>query len=179
MGDGAYNGFHVKYRMSQSARVNSAIKRGLVERPEKCLTCCQTEGIIMGHQEDYDFPYAYFPVCYVCHRMIHQRFKRPELYLRYRAALRLGYRSEPFTFYGWRLWNSRFKNEDWETWTGSWGNELGDQTLLRMLPMQDFQTIPDGLRCSQGDGLIVSQYVPIDDLWPESARTTKLSASTP
>ncbi|MDC7784790.1 hypothetical protein PQJ75_00795 [Rhodoplanes sp. TEM] len=57
--------------------------------------------MIDAHAEDYSEPFAAgktdeFHLCFVCHMMVHCRFKNRDAWDRYRTAIREGKRSRPF-----------------------------------------------------------------------------------
>lgn len=60
--------------------------------PECCDICGQTEGHLEWHSEDYSDPFdlghiGKFGLCYVCHMMLHCRFKNKQAWEVYGAAL--------------------------------------------------------------------------------------------
>ena len=64
------------------------------------MGCGQDRGVIGGHSEDYGEPFddhiGAFGLCYCCSMMVHCRFRYPDAWDRYRAAVRKGAIFEPF-----------------------------------------------------------------------------------
>ena len=91
-----YNGFSPQQRARAGAWVRGQIDSGAVPRPARCLACGQAEGVLDYHTEDYSEPfgphiYAY-PLCYICHIMLHCRSKDERQWNDYKAKVRAGYR---------------------------------------------------------------------------------------
>ena len=53
-----------------SYKVSQAIKKGLLEKPSRCVVCGR-DGRVGGHHKDYDLPYDVMWVCASCHKKIH------------------------------------------------------------------------------------------------------------
>lgn len=80
---GQYNGFTPAERAKGGAAYNAAIRSGVVKSPTQCEACQAAEGVT-GHNEDYETPLQFFEVCFLCHMMIHCRYRdvgRWQLYL--------------------------------------------------------------------------------------------------
>ena len=76
----SYNGFDPKQRYKALAYHKEQIATGnKPARPECCHACGQTEGVLVWHSEDYSEPFGEHigehGLCYVCHMMIHCRFR--------------------------------------------------------------------------------------------------------
>ncbi len=93
-----YNGFSPEQRNRAQAWLREQWDAGLA-RPSVCCACGQDQGVIDAHAEDYSEPFGphlhQFPMCYRCHMMIHCRFRNPEAWDKYRAAIRSGIRYAP------------------------------------------------------------------------------------
>ena len=98
-GMGPYNGFSGDQRNRAQRWLNEGFAAGLFPRPTICRACGQTQGIIDSHAEDYSEPFGphllEYPLCVVCHMMLHWRFRDPALWDRYRALIAAGYRHPP------------------------------------------------------------------------------------
>jgi hypothetical protein len=85
--------------------LNREYAAGRRRRPTVCDGCGQTAGIIEAHSEDYSEPYGdhigQFGFCYRCHMMLHCRFRDPEAWERYKAAIVGGCRFRPFLTRNW------------------------------------------------------------------------------
>lgn len=96
----SYNGFSGEYRLKIGRFQEAEFAAGRAKRPTKCLACGQTEGRIIAHLEDYDDPIqGIMGLCNRCHLMVHCRFRAPEMWDGYRAAIRAGIRYRPA--YSW------------------------------------------------------------------------------
>jgi len=93
-----YNGFTPNQRLKALAWLKRQYAAGTRTPPSSCDACGQTDGVIEPHDEDYSEPYGdhtgSIGVCYRCHMMIHCRFKNPDGWKQYRAAVRRGLRFE-------------------------------------------------------------------------------------
>ena len=58
-------------------RFSKQIKRGVVERPEKC-SHCGSAGMIIPHHHDYEKPYSVIWLCSKCHGESHRKYDRLE-----------------------------------------------------------------------------------------------------
>ena len=107
----AYNGFSPKLRLESLAWIKEQYALGKLNKPAQCCACGQTAGIIDWHAEDYSKPFGdhllKFPLCYVCHMIIHCTLNDPERFKMYHEAIMSGYR---FNAYYSRDFD-RFKNE--------------------------------------------------------------------
>jgi len=92
----AYNGFPGAQRIRALKWLNAEYAARRRRRPTKCDACGQTAGIIQAHSEDYSEPFGphigEHGLCYVCHMMIHCRFRAPGIWERYRQRVRSGWR---------------------------------------------------------------------------------------
>ena len=87
----AYNGFTPYQRQQAGAWIRAQIAAGR-QPPTTCCACGQDAGVIDNHQEDYSKPYGEhlfrFPLCYLCHMMLHCRHRGPDAWDSYRAHVR-------------------------------------------------------------------------------------------
>ncbi len=94
-----YNGFSGAERQQSYDWLKREMATGRIPQPEACIFCRQTEGPIVYHAEDYSRPYGphiwAYPVCWLCHMIIHCRFSRPEAFEAYKAVLNSGRRFKP------------------------------------------------------------------------------------
>ena len=63
-----------KYKEKQNSRLklNEAIKKGFITRPEKCYNC-EKIGKVEGHHDDYSKPYDVVWLCKRCHNTLHRK----------------------------------------------------------------------------------------------------------
>jgi hypothetical protein len=103
----SYNGFSPQQRQDAF----NWLKTQKRPEPTTCHACSQTEGPIMFHSEDYSAPYGdhigQYHLCYICHMMVHCRFRAPERWLEYKRAVAQGFRYEPIGK-NWPLFTARF-----------------------------------------------------------------------
>jgi hypothetical protein len=97
----SYNGFSPEQRDKAQRWLRSEWSFGRLARPSVCCVCGQDKGIIDAHAEDYSEPFAagktdQFHLCYVCHMMVHCRFKNRDNWRAYRSEVRLSGRARPF-----------------------------------------------------------------------------------
>ena len=96
----SYNGFTSHRRMKAYRWLMAEYEAGRRTRPISCDGCGQNQGLIEPHSEDYSEPYGdhigQFGVCYVCHMIIHCRFKAPERWQLYCEQMRAGAIFKPF-----------------------------------------------------------------------------------
>lgn len=106
---GYYNGFSPIERRKRSNVVRPAMRRGEIRSPEQCHACGQVPAI--GHSEDYgDLTYYdYWPVCYVCHKMLHERHRDPGIWNTYREMIREGWQAPVLEKFNWRLFNATYR----------------------------------------------------------------------
>lgn len=74
-----YNGFSGEERVRGWQKVKVAIALGLIPKPEMCSICLRSPAGQM-HSEDYSRPLLAKPICPRCHRILHRRFKSPEIW---------------------------------------------------------------------------------------------------
>ncbi len=92
-----YNGF----TPAERERWTKIQERILSEQPHLRRTTCeacdatQDETGIVQHLEQYDQPDAITGLCHRCHTMLHERFRFPAAFDRYREAIRDGWRYPP------------------------------------------------------------------------------------
>ena len=94
-----YNGFPGAQRIRARKWLNAEYAAGRRQRPTRCDACTQTAGLIQAHSEDYSSPFGdhigAYGLCYVCHMMIHCRFRAPGVWRRYQDRVRSGWRVVP------------------------------------------------------------------------------------
>lgn len=90
----SYNGFKASQRQKAFNWLMIEYASGRRSRPTVCDACGQAEGIIDPHSEDYSFPFGphigAYGLCYICHMMVHNRFKAAASWTRYKAAIAAG-----------------------------------------------------------------------------------------
>lgn len=100
----SYNGFSGDQRARAQRWMNEQWRTGKLERPSCCDACGQVDGAIHGHAEDYSEPFGphlqEYWLCFLCHMMLHCRFRNPEAWERYREQLRQGARFAPARTFG-------------------------------------------------------------------------------
>lgn len=62
-------------RVTARNLLNSAVKRGEIQKPDRCSDCRQVAKIT-GHHEDYSKPLDVVWLCYGCHGRRHRSFER-------------------------------------------------------------------------------------------------------
>lgn len=83
-----YNGFSPAERVRKSRAVKAAIEAGEIVPSRTCSVCARTFPHAIGrHSEDYADMSAFYAVCRRCHYAIHIRFRRPDFWKGYIAAL--------------------------------------------------------------------------------------------
>jgi hypothetical protein len=107
----SYNGFTPEQRMEALRWTKAEYAAGRRAPPRQCCVCGQTKGIIEPHSEDYSKPYGEhigkYPLCYVCHMILHCRFRAPDAFRVYQNQMRQGLQ---FPAYHTRAWE-RFVKE--------------------------------------------------------------------
>ncbi len=91
----SYNGFSGEQRTQVQRFLREEERAGRLLWPTRCEACGQKEGVFDCHNEDYDKPLEYVGLCYVCHMMLHCRFRAPESWRRYCEAIMMGVRFGP------------------------------------------------------------------------------------
>jgi hypothetical protein len=115
-----YNGFTGNQRNKAQAWLNGQWSAGTLERPCECVACGQTLGVIDAHAEDYSEPFEagktdQYHLCFICHMMVHCRFRNRPAWHKYRRALMAG-----AVFTAWTGRNfPRFKASFLDTWNPS------------------------------------------------------------
>lgn len=102
----SYNGFTPTQRMKALKWLREQQKLNLrTARPNKCDTCGQEHGILEWHSEDYSEPFGdhigQYGLCYICHMMIHCRFKSKQAWSIYLQALKENKCFEAFQTRNW------------------------------------------------------------------------------
>lgn len=96
----SYNGYTPTQRYKALDYHKQQIKAGLKpEKPTHCHGCGQTKGSLSWHSEDYSMPFGEHigehGVCYVCHMMIHCRFRNKKAWSQYILNIKDGLCPEP------------------------------------------------------------------------------------
>lgn len=157
--EGHYNGFHRGHCGYTGTIQNRAFARGHVPRPERCMVCHTTEGTIIAHLEDYLAPFDYLPVCYPCHKAIHVRFDRPDVFLHYRDRIAKGWKPPVYQEYNWRLWNRTIRDVLPTHWPLTLTANPGDTTLYDLLPLEYPARVLDVLNISTGAEHLPGQHI--------------------
>ncbi len=102
----SYNGYTPQQRNKAQRWLNVQWKNGQLDRPKKCCSCSQEDGIIDAHAEDYSEPFCegktdQFHLCYICHMMVHCRHKNPVAWGVYIKSLQSGKRFDAFMLRNW------------------------------------------------------------------------------
>ena len=116
----SYNGYEPKERYAALAWLKKEWAKGTRKKtPDCCDICGQTEGNLAYHSEDYSYPYGdhigQFGLCYICHMMLHCRYKSPDVMATYVKALELKLQFDPIYGNGWEEFRrdclvDKFKN---------------------------------------------------------------------
>lgn len=130
----SYNGFSAAQRARAQAWLNAQWRAGNIPRPTRCCACGQTAGVLDTHAEDYSEPFsagktAAYHLCYVCHMMVHCRFRAPENWNFYRRIIANGVRFKAFQSRNWYAFKSAFLGALCE-WPVEVGGEPGSRTVL-------------------------------------------------
>ena len=120
----SYNGYEPKERYAALAWLKKEWAAGTREKtPSSCDICTQQDGYLAYHSEDYSFPYGdhigRFGLCYICHMMLHCRYKSPIIMKMYIEALEENKCYEPIHGNGWQEFRnsclvSKFKNRSYK-----------------------------------------------------------------
>jgi len=129
-----YNGFSPTQRTKALKWFRQQQKDGLKpHNPTVCDLCFQDEGIIDWHSEDYSEPFGSHigehGVCYICHMMLHCRFKSKQAWDVYVKAL-----SEKKCF-------TAFKNRNWIQFKQQCLNEKFKHTGHKTVEKNGFEFI--------------------------------------
>lgn len=137
--DRTYNGFSNEERWRSTVWLVWADFNGLHMKPKRCLACLTTDGLIVGHWEDYSWPFHQgkdIPLCRKCHTMVHTRILYPEKWDSYRRAIREGWRPMPMRGAKRVLANPRMWVADgMKPPSGRWQrlNEPREETILDVI----------------------------------------------
>ena len=130
-----YNGFSAAHRTKAGAWFTAQGK----PKPTTCKVCLQTKGWRGWHSEDYSEPFGphigEHGLCFVCHMMLHCRFRNPEAFEVYRTLIRAGARFAPI--FGFPQLAADLLNRDPALWDDSFAvvNEPRDTTWLDTLSL--------------------------------------------
>ena len=102
---GKYNGFSSEERNEGDKIIKKAIKDGILPPLNKvtCKICGQDKGVREYHTEDYSpdkILDTVIPICWRCHRHIHQKKKGPKWH-EYEEMLKRGEIAEPYYYKWW------------------------------------------------------------------------------
>ena len=102
----SYNGFTAKQRMDAFNWLKAEYLAGRRQKPTQCDCCEQDKGIVEHHSEDYSAPYGSnigeYALCFVCHMMVHCRFRNLNAWENYKQLVIDG---ANFTAYRYRDFN--------------------------------------------------------------------------
>lgn len=78
-----YNGWRPEERVATLPVQREAIRSGAIAKPATCSICGVmpapgSDNPVWLHDEDYTEPLLAYHVCRLCHRLLHERFERPE-----------------------------------------------------------------------------------------------------
>lgn len=108
----SYNGFSDAIRNRAQRWLNNQMAAKTLARPSICCACGQDKGIVHYHAEDYNEPFGAelyrYPLCYVCHMLLHCRFRSQKVWLRYLKDLRAGKTFLPFMTGNWFRFTAMF-----------------------------------------------------------------------
>ncbi len=108
-----YNGYPAKQRDKAQRWLNKHWDNGSLPRPVRCVACGQSQGVLDAHAEDYSEPFApgktdAFHLCFVCHMMVHCRYKNEPRWTEYRGVVETGGRPLPFFRRDWPRFQKHF-----------------------------------------------------------------------
>lgn len=108
----AYNGFEPAQRYRALNWLKGEYKAGRRRLPTACDCCEQTKGILEHHSEDYSEPFGdhigEYALCYICHMMIHCRFRNQGKWQEYKRIIASGGNFEPFHIRNFQGFLDRF-----------------------------------------------------------------------
>lgn len=109
----SYNGFSPKQRYKALKWFKEQISQGLrSEKPKCCDICGQPHGFLQFHSENYSEPFGdhigEIGLCYICHMMIHCRFKNPLKWACYKMTLQQGMRYSAYSTNNWVKFKKEF-----------------------------------------------------------------------
>ena len=112
----SYNGFSPSHRYKALAWFKKEIKEGRKPaKPDICDACGQKDGVLAWHSEDYSEPFGNHigehGLCYLCHMMIHCRFKNKATWSKYVDIIESGMVAEPFHFNDFKTFANDFLNK--------------------------------------------------------------------
>lgn len=113
----SYNGFTPAERLKAYAWLKEQWRTGKrPEKPKKCDGCGQEESHLEWHSEDYSFPYGdhigQYGLCYVCHMMIHCRFRSPKAWEQYKERINKGQMPRTYTSRNWPMFRAEFLQKE-------------------------------------------------------------------
>jgi hypothetical protein len=109
----SYNGFSPAQRMKalKWSRARRAAA-GEPAAPSICDSCGQTHPPLTYHSEDYSEPFGphigQYALCYICHMMIHCRFRNPARWRTYKEAIRKGVIYDSYGTNNWQQFRNDF-----------------------------------------------------------------------
>lgn len=108
----SYNGFSPQQRMRALYWLKRQVTQGLRTQPTRCDVCGQTAGIIEPHSEDYSAPYGAhtgrWGLCYLCHMILHCRYRAPAAFDRYRTVVEAGGQFPAYLSRNWRAFCAQY-----------------------------------------------------------------------
>jgi hypothetical protein len=96
----SYNGFTAKQRMDAFNWLKGEYAAGRRAKATSCDCCGQDKGIVEHHSEDYSAPYGdhigQYSLCFVCHMMVHCRFRNMRQWEAYKKLVVSGANFNPY-----------------------------------------------------------------------------------
>ena len=154
-----YNGFSPEDRDRLSRPQYSAFRSGKVQRPVACLACGLDDGRILTHLEDYTMPLDFLPLCYGCHKALHERFRFPAMFEAWTIMVANGWQPEPFDTLNWQRWMKVYGHANPAFWPGRNTATPGEIALFEMVPRLYVDFVPDNLAISRGAAHLPGQHV--------------------
>lgn len=108
-----YNGYSGSQRLKALAWIKKQYALGAKPpKPTCCHVCGQKEGNLAWHSEDYSAPFGdnigRFGLCYICHMMIHCRYKNKKAWQNYKSYIKNGLSFKPYHFNDWNSFRKDF-----------------------------------------------------------------------
>lgn len=126
----SYNGFSPAQRMRALNWLKGEYAAGRRAKAVECDCCGQTKGIIEHHSEDYSEPFGdhigAWSLCFICHMMIHCRYRNPRAWTRYKESIADGFTFEPFYNRNWDAFRRRFLESEFMA------DGMGDKRVDRL-----------------------------------------------
>lgn len=145
----SYNGFSPETRNRAQNWLRKQWQSGALDKPARCCACGQDQGIIHAHAEDYSEPFRAgvtdeYHLCFVCHMMVHCRFKNRRAWKRYCDAVARGLRSAPTYANNFYAFKAAFLDKNPELQMTVQG-EIPKRLALQELPFDQIRDRPKTL----------------------------------